>query len=126
MISISSSRTSDNSAPDQLSGPSALALQLVCLVASCICLLSLVPGAIAVVARAPATLMVVAVSVMLLSFFTMVATLVAWFFVSWREAGAGYTTLRNQWRHLPQLDPRSGRVVREAGAPYLPPRRRGV
>jgi hypothetical protein len=70
--------------------------------------------------------MLVVMWVMLLTFFTMVATLGAWVLVSWREARAGYTTLRNQWRHLPQLDPRSGRIVREAGAPYLPQRRIGA
>ena len=36
-----------------------------------------------------------------------------------REVRAGYTTLDDRYRDLPQLDPRTGAVVRLAGAAYL-------
>lgn len=35
------------------------------------------------------------------------------------ETAAGYTTFRRKHLNLPQLDPRTGDVVRAAGAPYL-------
>jgi hypothetical protein len=126
VICISDSKTNDLAAPNQLSGPSALTLQMVCAVASWICLLSLVPGAIAVVAHAPVTLMIVVAWAMLVSFVAMLGTLGAWVLVIWREVRVGYTTLQNQFRHLPQLDPRSGCILREAGAPYLPLRQKGA
>ena len=36
-----------------------------------------------------------------------------------REAGAGYTTLSRGRIELPEVDPASGAILREAGAPYL-------
>lgn len=38
-----------------------------------------------------------------------------------REAKAGYTSLPNRYRELPQLDVRSGKTTREAGDPYHRP-----
>lgn len=35
------------------------------------------------------------------------------------ESVAGYTTLTNEHQNLPQLDPRTGRVIRPAGGTYL-------
>lgn len=35
------------------------------------------------------------------------------------EVRAGYTTAMSSSQELPQVDPRSGRVVRDAGAPFL-------
>lgn len=36
-----------------------------------------------------------------------------------REAQAGYTTLNGEYRDYPQVDPRTGLVIRRAGAPLL-------
>lgn len=42
-------------------------------------------------------------------------------FLGFLEARAGYTTLPNRYRDLPQLDPRTRRIIREAGERYNPP-----
>jgi hypothetical protein len=38
--------------------------------------------------------------------------------VAVREASAGYTSLPHRFRELPQVEPYTGRVIREAGEPY--------
>ena len=55
----------------------------------------------------------------LLGGFVAVASVWGWFAVVVRGEGArGYTTLDRRLRHLPQLDPRTGRLVRRAGDPF--------
>jgi hypothetical protein len=53
----------------------------------------------------------------------LVATLVFGAVLRWRskrELAAGYTTLRRSNPTVPQLDPRTGQLLRKAGEPYLP------
>ena len=40
------------------------------------------------------------------------------------EARSGYTTLSNRYRELPQLESRSGKIIRPAGDPYRSPAHR--
>ena len=40
------------------------------------------------------------------------------------EARAGYTTLSNRYRELPQLESWSGKIIRSAGDPYRSPAHR--
>jgi hypothetical protein len=43
-----------------------------------------------------------------------------------RETAGGYTTLRSGRRSVPEVDPRSGRVVRAAGEPAIPAEERSA
>lgn len=81
-------------------------------------------GGTVVAIHAPDTVLIVLIWVMLGAFGLMLAALAVWGLVIWREVHLGYTTLEGQFRHLQQLDPRTGEVIRTAGSPYPSKNRR--
>jgi hypothetical protein len=67
---------------------------------------------------APEQVLAVSALVMLASGFLMGSSFVLLCVVVWRESRHGYTTLEGQLRHLPKVEPRTGKVLRHAGDPY--------
>ena len=99
-------------------GVPASRLRLICFYFTTLCLFSLVVGAVAVIARAEERTLSIVVWVMLSCFVMMLVALAGWGMAIRRESRAGYTTMQGHFRHLPQVDSRTGQVVRAAGQQY--------
>jgi hypothetical protein len=66
-------------------------------------------------AEAPLRGSVWALSIVGFAYFTVIASVWA---AAFAEERRGYTTLARHFRHVPQIDPQRGTVVREAGAAF--------
>lgn len=98
--------------------PSAAVTQRWAGVSALVCIVCLAYGLIAVMVHAPEPALVWAVWAMLGSASLVLVAVGIWWASVLREWKRGYTTMDGWLRHLEQRDPRTGRVVRQAGEPY--------
>lgn len=97
---------------------SASAMQTVVLVCALACLGVFFMSCLAVVVRAPHDILVWCPPIMLgVALLTAFGTGM-WGLVIRSETHRGYTTLEGRFRHLAQIDPRTGQIIRRAGDPF--------
>ncbi|WP_231371083.1 hypothetical protein [Cryocola sp. 340MFSha3.1] len=116
-------QAADASSPAKLLRPSARSLLRVAIGSLLVCVSAALVGAVPLLLRAVLGTVVIRIgsTMILTSLGLAVLSYLAGRFLGFLEARAGYTTLPNRYRDLPQLDPRTRRIIREAGERYNPP-----
>ena len=98
-----------------LRGPPASMLQTVVFASAIACFGAFFAGVVAVLVHAPHSVLVWCPPIMLGAALLTGAAAGIWGLQIKRESRSGYTTLEGRLRHLPQVDPRTGALIRPAG-----------
>lgn len=106
--------------PDLVKGCAARQLQTLVIWSICGVLLGCVVALLGLVALTGEVRFVIALGALSFTIGFCICALVGLWLTTWREAQRGYTTLDRWFRHLWQLEPGTGAVVRHPGDPLGP------